>query len=197
MKRKTFDQLVSAAGLFLAAVLVVAGSLLVWAHNFVDDEVHSQLAAQQIYFPPKGSESIAGPEYAAIRTYAGEQLTTGAQAKAYADHFIAVHLKEIGGGKTYSQLSSQSLANPDDTKLAGQVQTMFRGETLRGLLLNAYAFDTMGTIAGIAAIAAYLAAAVLLVLGLLGLWHSRRVPGTEEILARNRRPAEAAQFSTM
>src|SRR4051812_14560475 len=164
MKRKTFDKLVSAAGLFLAAVLVVAGSLLVWAHNFVDDEVHSQLAAQQIYFPPKGSQAIAGPEFTAIRQYAGEQLTTGAQAKAYADHFIAVHLKEIGGGQTYSQLSSKSLANPDDNKLAGQVQTMFRGETLRGLLLNAYAFDTMGTIAGIAAVAAYLAAAVLLVL---------------------------------
>jgi len=189
MKRKTFDQLVSAAGLFLAAVLVVAGSLLVWAHNFVGDEVHSQLAAQQIYFPAKDSKAIAGPEYAAVRKYGGEQLTTGAQAKAYADHFIAVHLKEIGGGKTYAQLSAQAQANPTDTKLAGTVQTMFRGETLRGLLLNAYAFDTMGTIAGIAAIAAYLAAAVLMVLGLLGLWHSRRVPATEEVLAGSHRPA--------
>jgi len=184
MKRKTFDQLVSAAGLFLAAVLVIAGSLLVWAHNFVGDEVHSQLAAQQIYFPAKDSKDIAGPEFAAVRKYAGEQLTTGAQAKAYADHFIAVHLSEIGGGKTYAQLSAQAQANPDDAKLAGQVQTMFRGETLRGLLLNAYAFDTMGTIAGIAAVVAYLSAAVLLVLGLLGLRHSRRVPVTEEILTR-------------
>ena len=189
MKRKTFDQLVSAAGLFLAAMLVVAGSLLVWAHNFVGDEVHSQLAAQQIYFPAKDSKGIAGPEFAAVRKYGGEQLTTGAQAKAYADHFIAVHLSEIGGGKTYAQLSAQAQANPTDTKLAGTVQTMFRGETLRGLLLNAYAFDTMGMIAGIAAIAAYLAAAVLLVLGLLGLWHSRRVPVTEEVLAGSHRPA--------
>ncbi|HEX8766897.1 MAG TPA: hypothetical protein VF714_00930 [Jatrophihabitans sp.] len=191
MKRRTFDLLASVAGLFLAAVLVVAGSLLVWAHNFVDDEVHSQLAAQQIYFPPKGSEAIAGPEYAEIRKYAGQQLTTGAQAKAYADHFIAVHLKEIGGGKTYAQLSSQAQANPTDTKLAGTVQTMFRGETLRGLLLNAYAFGTMGAIAGIAAIAAYIAAAVMLVLGLLGLWHSRRVPATEEMLAGRQRGAMA------
>jgi hypothetical protein len=183
MKRRTFDLLASAAGIFLAAVLVVGGSLLVWAHNFVDNEVHSQLSAQQIYFPPKDSKAIAGPEYAEIRKYAGQQLTTGAQAKAYADHFIANHLQEIGGGKTYSQLSSQAQANPTDTKLAGTVQTMFRGETLRGLLLNAYAFGTMGMLAGIAAIAAYIAAAVMLVLGLLGLSHSRRVPATEEVLA--------------
>ncbi len=189
MKRKTFDQLVSATGLFLAAILVVAGSLLVWAHNFVGDEVHSQLAAQQIYFPAKDSKSVAGPEFAAVRKYGGEQLTTGAQAKAYADHFIAVHLNEIGGGKTYAQLSAQAQANPTDTKLAGTVQTVFRGETLRGLLLNAYAFDTMATIAGIAAIAAYLGAAALLALGLLGLWHSRRVPVTEEVLAGGHRPA--------
>jgi len=191
MKRRTFDLLASAAGLFLAAVLVVAGSLLFWAHNFVDNEVHSQLAAQQIYFPPKGSEAIAGAEYDPIRQYAGQQLTTGAQAKAYADHFIANHLKEIGGGKTYSQLSAQAQANPTDSKLAGTVQTMFRGETLRGLLLNAYAFGTMGAIAGIAAIAAFIAAAVMLALGLLGLRHSRRVPGTEEVLAPRQGVREA------
>jgi hypothetical protein len=196
MKRRTFDLLASTAGLFLAAVLVVAGSLLFWAHNFVDHEVHSQLSAQQIYFPAKGNEAIAGPEYAPIRQYAGQQLTTGAQAKAYADHYIAVHLKGIGGGKTYSQLSAQAQANPTDTKLAGTVQTMFRGETLRGLLLNAYAFGTMGAIAGIAAITAYLAAAVMLVLGLLGLRHSRRVPATQEVLAARQRATDTSQLAT-
>ncbi len=189
MKRRTFDLLASVVGLFLAAVLMVAGSLLIWAHNFVGNEVHSQLSAQQIYFPPKDSKGIAGADFAPVRKYAGQQLTTGAQAKAYADHFIAIHLKEIGGGKTYAQLSSQAQANPTDTKLAGAVQTMFRGETLRGLLLNAYAFDTMGMIAGIAAIAAYLAGAVMLVLGLLGLRHSRRVSTTDELLGRHQ-PAD-------
>lgn len=196
MKRRTFDQLASAAGLFLAAVLVVAGSLLFWAHNFVNDEVHSQLAAQQIYFPAKDSKSIAGPEFSAVRKYAGQQLTTGAQAKAYADHYIANHLKGIGGGKTYAQLSAQAVANPEDTKLEGTVQTMFKGETLRGLLLNAYAFDTMGFIAGIAAIAAYLAAAVMLVLGLLGLRHSRRVPATEDILNAHHRSGTSSDLAT-
>lgn len=188
MKRRTFDLLASVAGLILAAVLVVAGSLLYWAHDFVGDQVHSQLAAQQIFFPAKDNKGIIGPEYDPIRKYAGQQLTTGAQAQAYADHYIGVHLKNIGGGKTYAQLSSESQANPDDAKLAGTVQAMFRGETLRGLLLNAYAFDTMAMVAGIAAIAAYLAAAAMLILGLLGLWHSRRIPADQELLAPHRRP---------
>jgi hypothetical protein len=186
MKRRTFDLLASVAGLFLAAVLVMAGSLLYWAHDFVGDQVRTQLAAQQIYFPAKDSKAIAGPEYDPIREYAGQQLTTGAQAQAYADHFIAVHIQKIGDGKTYAQLSAQSQANPTDAKLAASVQSVFRGETLRGLLLNAYAFGTMAMIAGIAAIAAYLAAAVMLLLGLLGLRHSHRVPDTQEFLTPHR-----------
>ena len=138
--------------------------------------MHNQLAAQQIFFPAKNSPATAGAEFAPMRKYAGQQLTTGAQAETYADHFIAVHLKEIGGGKTYAQLSSQAQADPSNTKLADTVETMFKGETLRGLLLNAYAFGTMGTIAGIAALAAFVAAALMLLLGGLGLWHSRRRP---------------------
>ena len=186
MKRRTFDVLASTVGLFLAAVLLVAGGLLTWAHNFVGDQVHTQLSQQQIFFPPKGSPAIAAPEFAAMNKYAGQQLTTGAQAEADADHFIANHLKAIGGGKTYAQLSTESNANPADTKLAGTVATMFRGETLRGMLLNAYAFGTMGTIAGIAAIVSFISGAVLFVLGGLGLWHARRVPPTTEILGGHR-----------
>ena len=193
MQRKALDRLVSWIGLSLAALLVVAGALLSWAHTFVGNEVHSQLSAQQIFFPAKGSQAITAPEYQAVRKYAGQQLTTGAQAKVYADHFIANHLKEIGGGKTYAQLSAQAQANPADTKLAGTVQTMFRGETLRGLLLNAYAFDTMGTIAGIAAIAAYLAAGVLLVLSGLGFWHGRRTSPIEEAFAAQAFPRAPAK----
>jgi hypothetical protein len=174
MKRSTIDRLASWVGFTITAVLIVSGALLTWAHNFVGSEVHTQLAAQKVFFPAKGSPAIAGPQFAAMRQYAGQQLTTGAQAKVYADHFIAVHLGEIGGGKTYAQLSAQAQANPTDTKLAGTVNTMFRGETLRGLLLNAYAFGTMGFIAGIAAIAAFIAAALMLLLSGLGLWHSRR-----------------------
>ena len=183
MQRKTFDRLMSSIGLLLTVVLVVAGALLTWAHYFVHHEVHKQLSQQQIYFPPKGSPAIAAPEFKAMRQYAGEQLTTGAQAQTYADHFIANHLKEIGGGKTYAQLSSAAQADPTNTKLAATVETVFKGQTLRGLLLNAYAFDTMATIAGIAAICAFVAALVMLVLSGLGLWHSGRVKPAETIFA--------------
>jgi len=180
MKRRTFDLLMSVAGLILAATLAVAGGLALWGHNFIGNEVRTQLAAQQIFFPPANSPAVAKPEFAAMRQYGGQQLTTGAQAEVYADHFIANHLKVIGGGKTYAQLSAEAIAKPADTALAGQVATVFKGETLRGLLLNAYAFGTMGTIAGIAAIAAFIAAAIMLLLGGLGLVHARRVtPGTE------------------
>ncbi len=183
MKRRTFDILVAVAGLFLAVTLVVAGGLLTWSHSFIGNEVHTQLAAQQIFFPPANSKAVAAPEFAAMRPYGGQQLTTGAQAEVYADHFIANHLKEIGGGKTYAQLSAEAIAQPKNTVLTGEVATVFKGETLRGLLLNAYAFGTMGTIAGIAAIAAFIAAAVMLVLSGLGLIHARRTSPATEILS--------------
>ena len=182
MRRRTLDALLTTGGLVLAAILLVAGGLLTWANSFIDDQVHSQLAAQKIFFPPKG-EATASPEIGPyINQYAGQQLTTGDQAKAYADHFIAVHIKEMTGGKTYSELSTASRANPDDAELAAQVQTVFRGETLRGLLLNAYAFGKMGAIAFYAAIAAFVGAGVMLLLSILGFAHLRRVDPAQEVL---------------
>jgi hypothetical protein len=189
MKRRTFDILLAVAGLFLALTLAAAGGLALWGHNFIGNEVHTQLAAQQIYFPASNSPAIKAPEFAAMRQYAGQQLTTGAQAEVYADHFIANHLKVIGGGKTYSQLSAEAIAQPTNKPLAAQVNTVFKGETLRGLLLNAYAFGTMGTIAGIAAIAAFIAAAVMLILSGLGLAHARRVTTGVQIFAGHPAPA--------
>jgi hypothetical protein len=189
MRRRTFDLLMAAAGLFLAVTLIAAGGLLTWAHTFIGNEVHTQLAAEKVYFPANNSPAIKAPEFAAMHQYAGQQLTTGAQAEVYADHFIANHLKVIGGGKTYSQLSAEAIAQPKNAALAAQVATVFKGETLRGLLLNAYAFGTMGMIAGIAAIAAFIAAAVMLLLSGLGLMHSRRVSPATEILSGH--PAHA------
>ena len=116
-----------------------------------------------------------------MHQYAGQQLTTGAQAQVYADHFIANHLIKAGGGLTYAQLSTQAQAQPNNAKLAATVETMFKGETLRGLLLNAYAFGKMATIAGFAAIAAFIAAGALLILSALGFYHSRKVEPTVEI----------------
>jgi hypothetical protein len=172
--RRMIDRVLTAGGLLMTVVLLVAGGLLVWAHTFVDNEIHNQLAAEQIYFPAANSAAVAAPEFAAMRQYGGQQLTTGAQAEVYADHFIDNHLKAIGGGKTYAQLSAQAQADPTNTTLAATVNTVFKGETLRGLLLNAYAFGTMATIALIAAIASFIAAGFMLVLSALGVRHIRR-----------------------
>ncbi len=175
MNRSTLDKLISSTGLVLAIVLLAASAALFWTHNFIHTQVHDQMAAEKIYFPAAGSVGITSlpePDRDKIASYAGEQLLTGAQAEVFADHFIAVHLKAIGGGKTYSELSASSLADPTNQKLAGQVQTVFRGETLRGLLLNAYAFDTMAVIAGYAAIGALAAGLLLIVLALLGFRHA-------------------------
>ncbi len=193
MRRKTFDTLMATGGLVLAILLIAAGGMLTWANHFVHDQVTTQLSAQHIVFPAKGSESLADPAVKPYLTkYAGQELTTGVQARAYADHFIAVHLEGIGGGKTYSELSAAAMANPDDQKLAGQVATTFKGETLRGLLLNAYAFDTMATVAGIAALVAFGAAGVMLLLSVLGFVHARRTDEVEE-LGASRQPTTSAR----
>jgi hypothetical protein len=175
MRRRTFDRLVSTEGLVLVPVLAVAGGLLMWAQRYITGEVRDQLAAQKIYFPATDSPELAAPEFEPVRQYAGQQLTTGDQAKVYADHYIASHLKAIGGGKGYAELSAEALARPDDPELAAKVQLMFRGETSRGLLLNAYAFGKMADIAGYAAIAAFAGAGLSLVFSLLGFCHASKV----------------------
>jgi hypothetical protein len=182
MRRRTLDALLTTGGLIVAAVLLVVGGLMTWASTFVDNEVHAQLSAQHITFPAKGSEQLNDPKVKPyLEQYAGQQLTTGAQAKAWADHYIKVHLDEATGGKTYSELSAAARANPDDPKAQAMVDLAFKGETLRGLLLNAYAFGTMGTIAMYAAWASFIGAAGMLVLALLGFRHLRRVPEEAEV----------------
>ncbi len=189
MKRRTFDMLMAIAGLFLAVTLAAAGGLALWGHNFIGNQVHNQLAAQKIYFPPasafahpKAGTEITPSMIPSVSQYAGQQLLTGQQAEVWANDFIAVHLVEIGGGKTYAQLSTEAIAQPTNLKLAAQVATVFKGTTLRGLLLNAYAFGTAGTLACIAAIGAFIAAAVMLLLSGFGLIHARRTAPETEIL---------------
>jgi len=185
MRRRTFDFLASGVGVLLAIVLLVAGGLLLWGYNFVNDQVTQQLTEQQIVFPAADSAAIKAlppDDAAAMKQYAGQLMTTGAQAKTYADHFIAVHLKEIGGGKTYSQLSAEALADPTNQKLAAQADTVFKGTTLRGLLLNAYAFWQIGQIALIASIVSFVAGAIVLILSGLGFWHLRRTPAETELV---------------
>ena len=154
----------------------------------------SQLSAQKIVFPVKSNpafKALPPSDQAAMGVYAGQAMTTGAQAKAYADHFIAVHLQEMGKGQTYSQLSAASLAAPKNTALAGLVQTVFRGTTLRSMLLEAYGFWQIGQIALFGAIASFIGAGLLLILSILGLVHERRVPAETEVLAKTVHPTTA------
>ncbi|MBV9795640.1 MAG: hypothetical protein JO016_17065 [Actinobacteria bacterium] len=162
MRRKSVDALVSVTGLGLAVILAIAGSLLLWGSTYVHNTVRSQLAAEQIYFPPaaafahpKAGSEITPSMIPTVSQYAGQQLLTGQQAEAYADHFIAVHVAEMGGGKTYAQLSEASLAQPNNAKLAATVNTVFKGEALRGMLLNAYGWWKVSQITYIAALISF------------------------------------------
>lgn len=172
LQRKTIDKVLTAFGVIATITLLAIGGLTWWAYSFTTSQVSTELASQKIYFPPIGSAALASDEIGPyLNKYAGQQLTTGDEAQVYANHFIAVHLKEIGGGKTYAELSAAATANPSDAKLQGQVATLFKGETLRGMLLNAYAFWTVGMIAQIAAMIAFAAGGIMAVLTLLGFWH--------------------------
>jgi hypothetical protein len=187
MRRRTFDALATAAGLLLAVVLAVAGVLLTWGHSYANNQVSSQLSAQKIVFPTTSSPEfkiLPAANRAEIRRYAGQLMTNGAQAEVYANYFIGRHLFLIGGGKTYSQLSAESLAQPKNAALAATVQTIFRGTTLRSMLLEAYGFWQLGEIALIAAIASYIAAGLMLILSILGFVHLRRTAPEAEILPR-------------
>jgi hypothetical protein len=160
--RRSSSRLVAIGGFAIAAILLVAGGLLTWGSAYVHNTVQGQLASQQIFFPPKAAfaHPKAGTEITPsmiplVSQYAGEQMLTGQQAEAYADHFIAVHVAEMGAGKTYSQLSAESIAQPKNTALATTVATVFKGETLRSMLLNAYGWWKVSQITYIAALVAF------------------------------------------
>jgi hypothetical protein len=185
MRRRVFDTLASLCGLIIVVMLVVTGGLAIWGYSFANSSVDSQLAQQQITFPTKGGPALASPKIGRyLNQYAGQQLTTGAQAKVYADHFIAVHLSEMPYGGVYSAVSTASRADPKNAALTAEVQTSFQGTTHRGLLLEAYAFSVFATLALWAAIASFVLALLMALLVGLGFWHSRRVSADAELLPR-------------
>ena len=186
------------AGFVMAAILLAAGGLLLWGSTYTHNMVHNQLAAQKIYFPPKAAfaHAKAGTEITpsmipSVSQYAGQQLVTGQQAQSYADNFIAVHIANMTGGQTYAQLSAKALANPDNTKLAGQVATVFKGETLRAILLNAYGWWKVSQITYIAALAAFGLGGLTLIASLFGLTLGRKDEATHETI-----PAEGPKTPT-
>ncbi len=188
MRRTVFDVLTSAVGLVLVVVLLIAGGLLMWGSSYTHNNVHNQLSQQQIFFPPKAAfeHPKAGTEITkamipSVSKYAGQQLLTGPQAEAYADHFIAIHLSEMPYGGVYSKISTAARAEPANTKLATLETTSFQGTTLRGLLLEAYGFSKIGTIMLIGSIASFILALVMLGFVLLGFRHARQTPAEEEL----------------
>ena len=188
------------AGFAVAVILLAAGGLLTWGSAYVHNTVQGQLAAQQIFFPPKAAfaHAKAGTEITpsmipSVSQYAGQQMLTGQQAEAYADHFIAVHIASMGAGKTYSQLSAESLAAPGNTALAATVSTVFKGETLRSMLLNAYGWWKVSQLTYIAALAAFGLGGLTLIGSVFGLALGRRTEITHEAIpATGPTPAKAA-----
>ena len=168
----------TAVELVLFLVLAIGGGLLLWGGTFAHNMVHDQLSAQQIRFPAKGTPALDAKEFPGLQRYSGQLVDSGPKAKAYANQFIAKHLDAVAGGQTYSQVSAQSQANPTDTKLAGQVQTLFRGETLRGLLLYAWGWSVVGHIASIVAYGAFAGAIVVLLALAYGLLRPEQKMGS-------------------
>lgn len=161
---KVFTALAVATGLALASIAGLAW----WTHTFTGNMVRSELSAQKIYFPAAGSANFSAEEFPDIQQYAGQMVDNGAKAKAYANGYIKRHLAKVAGGKVYAEVSAEAMKDPTNETLQKQKQTLFQGETLRGMLLgNGYAFGTISDIAGLAAIIAAAASVFTLALGAL------------------------------
>ena len=187
MKRITFDKLVSYVGLGLAALLFIFAGLLNFGANFANDSVQSQLSNQNIAFP--AAEAMPGETKDQLAKWAGMQVTTGEMARDYSDLYIWEHMKGsaisvMGKPATYSEVSGAYMGlvrggstDVEKIKQYGDLrESLFMGNTLRGMLLQAYAFGTLGVIAGYAAIASLVGGIIFLLLGIAGLMHIRRTP---------------------
>jgi hypothetical protein len=189
MTRRTLDIIFSAGALILGGLVLVLGLVLQNQANFADDYVHDQLAAQQITFTP--AEGLSPEENAqCLQDNAGKPLVSGKQAECYANEYIALHLKDVNDGKTYAQTSSEARAiedqdSPEAQELNGKVQTLFRGETLRGLLLTSYGFSIFGERAQTAAYVCYLVAFVLVLAAIAGFVHAASKSADHKILTES------------
>lgn len=205
MKRRTLDIMFSVGGLFLAALLLVMGLVLTSNANFAKDYTSDQLAAQQITF--KAADKLTDAEKAGASCaigYAGQALTTGKQAECYSK-YIGVHVASTAEGRTYAtqgdyvnglkaELAAAQKATPvDQAKVddlnkkitAGTTarETLFKGETLRGLLLTSYGFSVFGEKGGQAATVAFIVSALMLLLSLAGLYHAYKTPESKAFAA--------------
>ena len=175
MNRKVWDRIVSASAMVLAVAMIVLGGLAIYGGNFGRDNVQTRLEPQNITFPPLSA--MTPQEQQAVGAFAGQQVTNGGQAEAFS-RYIAGHLAEVNGGKTYSETSAaarvEGLSPKVAADLSGKADTLFKGETLRSILLNAYGWWTVATIALFAGYALLGMGILLLGLSLLGFRHARR-----------------------
>ena len=197
MTRRTLDLIFSIGGFVVAALILVVGLVLQNQANFATNYVHDQLAAQHIYFAPT-SALKPNENNQCLKDNAGQQLVTGKQAECYANHYIAVHLSEVNGGKTYAETSNELRALPDQTSpeakaLSAKSQTLFQGETLRGLLLTSYGFSIFGDRAQTVAYICYALAFVLFIAAIAGFVHAATKSARRQILPSlsNGEPAAA------
>jgi hypothetical protein len=190
VRRRTIDLVLIGMGVIAAMVFAAAGALLMWGSNFAEDYVHDELSSQNVVFPD--ADSLREDGRADLVHFAGQKVTNGDEAEAYAS-LIGTHMEAIAGGLTYAEIddrgaaqavtdAQESGASPEEiaelqataNQLKGQRDSLFRGETLRGLLLTSFAWATIGEIAGIAAWVAFAGAAVMVVLVIAGAFHLRR-----------------------
>ena len=182
MERKSWDQLVSGAGVVLAVVLIVVGALAVFGGNFGQANVRDRLEPQKVQFPP--AEAMTPEETAEVGEFAGQQVVNGTQAEAYS-RYIGLHVAEINEGATYAETSSaaraEGISDEEAAELQGKADTLFKGETLRAILLNAYGWWTVATIAVYAGYAMVVAGILLAIFAFLGFRHAARVSRTDTV----------------
>ena len=200
MQRRTLDLVFSAGGVALAGLLLVIGVVLTTNAEFAADYVGDQLRAQKITFKAAGDLTAEERRSACVRRYAGQLLSTGKQAECYANDFIGLHVASTADGRTYAELgdvqidlrsrvaAAQRSSDPALADLQRQLQevtaqreTLFKGETLRGLLLTSYGFSVFGTKAEQVATVAYLSAGLMLVLSAAGFAHALLARGRQRV----------------
>jgi hypothetical protein len=183
-------------------LLVLLGFVFKTNADFADSYVHDQLAQQKISFT--AAEFLSDEEKASscLIENAGTPLDSGKKAECYANDYIGMHLKGIGGGETYATigaiqtkaktaLADATAANASNVvelkadldKITGQRESMFKGETLRGLLLTSYGFSIFGEKAALAGMLSFLGALVMLLASIAGFIHAFSTPKDKIALA--------------
>lgn len=158
-EKRAVDTVFILLGVTATVILLIASALTWYGYKFSTNMVKTELSAQKIYFPKAGSPGFEAAEYPGLQKYAGQLVDDGIKAKAYANEYIGHHLEKVAGGKTYSEVSALAMKDPTNAKLAGQKQTLFMGETLRGILLgDGYAYWMFGMIAMYVSIALFIGA---------------------------------------